>query len=300
MKKLCFAGMVCVLFILLFCFGAFAGTQEVTLTSQPNVPVYGPSPTQLEPGVDGWGTARLSEELTDPDPAWPQIEGATWITAPAGNGQAPETDTWLWFHDSVPVACTAYNLTGALETAAVEGEEVFLNTVSIGAALDAQLQTFTLEAVAKANNLDFVVQGAPAAGGEKPPTGVVYKAVLNYETPVVQWRPPIYRTGRSIVKNWSTLPIKFKLRQNDGTLIMEQQQVYVAIAGPQGDMVRFDQLRFSEENAQYHVNLKTKFFPFQLEVPYTIEVRDACTGLVLGSTPMQIFGKKKIYRHHKH
>lgn len=51
MKKLCFAGMVCVLFILLLCLGAFAGTQEVTLTSQPGVPVYGPSLTQLEPGV---------------------------------------------------------------------------------------------------------------------------------------------------------------------------------------------------------------------------------------------------------
>lgn len=300
MKKLCFAGVVCVLFILFLCLGAFAGTQEVTVKSQPGIPVYGPSPAQLEPGVEGWGTARSSEELTDLDPAWPQIDGAVWITAPAGNGAPPETDTWLWFHDSVPVACTAYNLTGALETAAVEGEEVYLNTVSIGTALDAQLQSFALEPVAEANTLDFVVQGSPATGGQKPPTGVIYKAILSYETPNVQWRPPIAGTHRAIVKNWSTLPIKFKLRQNDGTLIMERQKVYVAVTGPLGDIVRFNELRFSEGNAQYHVNLRTKLYPFQLEVPYTIEVRDACTGLVLGSTPMQIFGKKKIYRHPKH
>ncbi len=61
------------------------------------------------------------------------------------------------------------------------------------------------------------------------PTGVIFSLTLDYELPDVVWQPPVTNLESSGRKNGSTLPLKFRFYTQDGKLIKQPQQVYLAV-----------------------------------------------------------------------
>jgi len=159
------------------------------------------------------------------------------------------------------------------------------------------LDTFTFTPIQGENIFGFNVLTRGTSDPATPnPAGLIYNAVITYDLPDVVWRPPIVNTKRAIVKNGTTLPIKFRLRNTSG-LIRTGQNVYLLITGPQGEVARFTRghgsngLRFARGNGQYIANFHTKRYGLQTGVAYTVSVNDGCTGQALGSLTIQVFGK---------
>jgi len=141
------------------------------------------------------------------------------------------------------------------------------------------------------------------------PTAAIFALKLDYELPDVVWQPPVTNldSGR---KNGSTLPLKFRFYTQDGKLIKQPQQVYLAVhegrfPDPEnesdelgkivaewnlGNSVR--NIRFSKGNGQYIANFQTNKMDLN-DGTYTAVVHDGCTGEALGSTEFELVGKKK-------
>ncbi len=111
------------------------------------------------------------------------------------------------------------------------------------------------------------------AANSNGPTGVIFSLTLDYELPDVVWQPPVTNLGTSGRKNGSTLPLKFRFYTQDGKLIKQPQQVYLAVHEGRfpvgeteelggivaewnlGNSVR--NMRFSKGNGQYIANFQT-------------------------------------------
>jgi hypothetical protein len=307
-----------------------AATVSVNVASESGVPVDGPSETDFV-GVPSAPDASIL--LPSVDPSWPQaplsstvdgdpeLTGAVWITTPTEADNATRTSYRL-YQDSFIFnqACTATHLTGTLYTAANNVQVVYFNGELLGTGTDSdlnagvpKLDTFLFTPVQDTANLpkenifgfDVLTRGVPADQIATNPAGVIYNAVITYELPDVLWRPPIVNTRRAIVKNGTTLPIKFRLRDASG-LIHTRQNIYLAITGPEGEVARFDfgrgsrSLRFARGNGQYIANFHTKRYSLQTGVRYTLSVNDICTGEPLGALTIQVFGKGGHQNGNKH
>jgi hypothetical protein len=143
----------------------------------------------------------------------------------------------------------------------------------------------------------------PLAVVPNGPTGAIFSLTLDYELPDVVWQPPVTNldSGR---KNGSTLPLKFRFYTQEGKLIKQPQQVYLAVhegeyADELGDIVAewnlgnsVRNMRFSKGNGQYIANFQTNKMNLD-DGPYTAVVHDVCTDEVLGYTEFELVGKKK-------
>ncbi len=114
---------------------------------------------------------------------------------------------------NITLPCTAYDLAGSVSTAANNLEAVYINDTRNGPTQDDSgtgvpyLQTFTFTPVSGDNTFDFdVTTNLPTTPN---PIGVIFNAAITYNLPDVVWRPPIVGTGRTILKDGTTLPIKF-------------------------------------------------------------------------------------------
>ena len=266
-------------------------TAKTSIESLAGVEVYGPSKTDLP--IDGdWGPVDEAVEVGIVDPLWPTIEGAKWITTKV---EDPKETTYRLFKDSFTPPCTASVLSGTLQTAANSTEDVYLNGQLLGSGGNV-LNTFTFTPIAGENVFDFVVETTGVQSGTNP-AGLIYKAELNYGVADVLWRPPLIKSKRTIVKNGTTLPIKFRLASN-GKVITDVSQVYLAVTGGGTTVARFDvgtgqnALRFGTEGGgQYIALFKTKNYNLQPGIQYTISVNDLCSGQELGSVKLQAIGK---------
>ncbi len=297
---------------LAMCGGSQAASVSVNVVSEAGVLVYGPSASEFD-GVPS-GTASPSIELSPVNTTWPQapdpptitgnpeLTGAKWITTSTSLPD-PTATSYRLFVDSFTPPCTASHLDGTLHTAANNSQDVYFNDDLIGTGTDSGsgppvLNTFTFTPIQGENTFafDVLTNGVPSGQTTPNPAGVIYNAVITYDLPDVVWRPPIVNTRRAIVKNGTTLPIKFRLQDASG-IMHTAQNIYLSISGPDGEVAHFalghggDSLRFAQGNGQYHANFHTKRFDLQTGVQYTVSVKDGCTGDSLGSLTIQVFGK---------
>jgi hypothetical protein len=292
----------------------WAKTVTKTWSSRAEIEAYGPLDAYFPPGDEAWDDPAASVK-TWIHPDWPPIEGAEWIST-AESSEEPVSDTWRWFHDTLKLPCTALSAgtEGTIEVTSDNAEELYLNGELVGtdgevkgAAVDdnawSTVLSYPVALEPGENSLDFVVRDYGLEGGtpETNPTGLIYSVTYNYTIPEVLWRPPITTSAHPILKNGRTLPIKFKLINEDGTPITERQDIYLTIQGP-GDsdqvIARFNpgfgcrSLRFCPRSYQYHANFKTKRHFLRNGATYTVYVHDGCTDEVLGSKEFTVEKKK--------
>ena len=188
-------------------------------------------------------------------------------------------------------------------------EEVYFNGILVGSDGEVQgafvdnsewntIVNYTISPVPGLNTLDFIVRNY--AGSNSPtgnPTGLIYKAMINYEIPDVVWQPPVTNEG-FVLKNGTTLPLKFKLYQQDGTLITEEKSVIVEVyyKAPGATMPTLvtswelgpgvDNLRFDPYEYYYIANVKTKELGLADGVYYAV-VFDGCADSLQLEKPIE-------------
>lgn len=279
---------------LALCGMSHAANVSVNLGSTTGVDVYGPSATDFA-GVAPTGvTAGAATALSPVPTGWPTaatntvLGSAIWITNPALPSDTNSTSYSL-FEDTFTPPCTASSMTGTLYTSTNNSGTVYLNGTAEGVGGSAPIVgTFTFTPVQGINTLGFDVATNGVTGTN--PVGLLYNAVLTYTVPNVLWRPPL-GTGRKILKNGSTLPIKFLLLKDSGRVLKTQQEVNVTITSPTGEIVGFSSgqgLKFAKGNGQYNAVFHPKDFGLQKGVQYSINVVDSCSGAVLGSFLFQL------------
>ncbi len=286
-----FMGLVGILGLTL-CGIGHAATVTVNLGSTAGIDVYGPFTTDPA-GTPPSATAGAAT-VQSPLPGWPTaptnsyLGSAVWITNPTLPHNNTSTEYSL-FEDGFVPPCTASKAVGTLYTSANNSEVVYLNEAAIGLGGNApNLGTISFTPVQGMNTLGFDVttDGVTTAN----PVGLIYNAVLNYTVPNVIWRPPLY-TGRKVLKNGSTLPIKFQLKTDTGTILKTPQEINVTITGPTGEIVGFSYgrgLGFARGNGQYIAVFHSKNYSLLAGVNYAINVVDSCSGTVLGTLSFQV------------
>ena len=227
-----------------------AASKSVNVESGSTVLVYGPSETDFVGGKPS-GASNPASALSPVNSSWPQapnppsivgnpdLAGAEWITTTTA--PVDTAITYSLFQDSFTPPCTASNLEGILYTAANNAETVYFNENFLGSTADSGtnpplpiLYTFSFVPVQGENTFDFdVARDVPTASVANP-VGLIYNAVISFTLPYVVWRPPI-NTGRTILKNGTTLPIKFEL-ETDAGVLHTAQSVYLSITGPSGEV----------------------------------------------------------------
>lgn len=148
------------------------------------------------------------------------------------------------------------------------------------------------------NVLSAEVHNGTSNGYRNGPTGVIFSITLKYEVPIVMWKPPITNPQSFYLKDGTSLPLKFQLFTNDGTLITEPKNIYLAVHRDMiegGESIKdwhlgegVDNLRFG--NSTYTAIFKTKNHDLLVgeSYSYTASVKDVCTGSVLGSVSFKI------------
>ncbi len=145
-----------------------------------------------------------------------------------------------------------------------------------------------------------VHNGTSTSGSRNGPTGVIFSITLEYEIPNVMWKPPITNSQSFYLKDGTSLPLKFQLFANNGTLITEPKNVSLAVhreMGEGGELIEdwhlgegIDNMRFDSSESNYIAVFKTKSYDLLVgeSYKYTAFVQDGCTGLVLGSVSFKI------------
>lgn len=293
---------------LVLCFAlstnVWAGSDSVTVKSVDGytIKVYAPSDSYLPPDDPAWEDQDKAE-LTWVHGSWPALEDAKWISS-SFYVEDPVEDSWRWFHHEFTIPCTAYNVDEVVDLSATSdnAEEVYFNGAYVGS--DGEVQgpfvddrewstiiDYPIYPQPGTNALDFIVrnygmtQGTPTSN----PTGLIYKATINYEIPDVAWLPPVTHQPFTL-KNGTTLPLKLQLIQQDGALIMERKDVVLELwEGECGSIggariaswelgAGVENLRFDEYEYYYIANFKTKDFDNLGEDFYHTVVRDGCDG----------------------
>jgi hypothetical protein len=279
---------------LALCGMSHAANVSINLGSTTGVDVYGPAASDFA-GVAPTGvTAGAATALSPVPNGWPTaasntvLGSAIWITNPVLPSDTTSTSYSL-FEDTFTTPCTATSMTGTLYSSTNNSGTFYLNGAAEGPAGNAQIVgTATFTPVQGVNTLGFDV--ATDGVTTTNPVGLLYNAVLTYTVPNVIWRPPL-GTGRKILKNGSTLPIKFILRTDTGAVLKTRQDVNVTITSPTGEIVGFSAgqgLKFAKGNGQYNAVFHSKNYGLQESVQYSINVVDSCSGTVLGSFLFQL------------
>jgi hypothetical protein len=178
---------------------------DITLVSNTNTHFKGLTTTSTPVGSDDalftGGTAG-NAVVADSDGfpgAWdtaesdPDVAGASWVnnsatppTNPAGTGGDGTVNSWRLFSHSFTVPAGATVSSAVLHMAADNSAQAFLDNNSVGSALSyTTVDDFSLGSMAVGSHeLEFVVKN-DAYEGATNPTGVIYKAVVNYCVPTV-------------------------------------------------------------------------------------------------------------------
>jgi hypothetical protein len=269
----------------------------------------------------GWPAASLYQDqayLNPPD-TFPFDESeAQWISISRdGRGldaaQIDGTRGVYLYRKIFKVSPMAYNVTGEVAIASDNYGWLYLNGIKV---LDGDLNpdgyNFSAASTGAIPQMQLACENVLAAEiqngcqncGEHGPTAAIFALKLDYELPDVVWEPPVSNLGSSGRKNGSTLPLKFRLYGENGKLIKQPQQVYLAVheggfADPLGDIVEewtlgnsVRNMRFSKGNGQYIANFQTNKMNLD-DGPYTAVVHDVCSDEVLGYTEFDLVGKKK-------
>jgi hypothetical protein len=177
-----------VLFILCVAGTVSATPVTLTITSQPDMQVYGPKSSYLP--VEDLGSAVA----TWVHPSWPTLAGATWISN-STYVDDPVNDSWRWFHTEFSIPSDAIILSAALTMVTSDNAEmVWLNDTLIGQDGEVlgtfvdnyewgTLKTYSMTPlVGQLNSLDFIVRNYAQAGGTATsnPTGLIFKAEVQY------------------------------------------------------------------------------------------------------------------------
>jgi len=309
------------------------------LSNYPVEPTVGlPTGWNSNPDFDDsspeWVEASLypSGAYLDPtDPLSPFYEtGAAWISF-SSNGMGPAaipadgTREVYLYRKTFKVPAVAYNLSADVAIASdnygwlyVNGEEVLEPRVRSEDDLNFQSPPSTATIPPRllvCNNVlaAEVQDGCGDCGGSSiipnGPTAAIFALKLDYELPDVVWQPPVTNldSGR---KNGSTLPLKFRFYTQDGKLIKQPQQVYLAVhegrfPDPENELDELGKIvaewnlgnsvrnmRFSKGNGQYIANFQTNKMNLN-DGTYTAVVHDGCTGEALGHMDFELVGKKK-------
>jgi len=301
----------------------------------PVSPVGGPVGWNSNPGFDdsGWSLAFLYQNAGwfDPLSTEPFDEAeAEWISI-TNIGEGPDNSlsdgkrgVYL-YRKTFQVPTTAYNITGEVGIAAdnygwlyLNGEEVlapkdltnndrnFQTPPSIGIIPVEQLDKLVCKNVLAAEVQNGCGNCGSSANIANGVTGVVFSMKLDYELPDVVWQPPVIHSNFAL-KNGSTLPLKFKLYTQDGVLITNKQEIYLAIhkgtfVEPLGDIVAgwvlgksVKYLKFAKGAGQYIANFQTKKMGLE-DGWYTAVVHDGCTEEALGYIDFELSSQKKTNR----
>jgi hypothetical protein len=140
--------------------------------------------------------------LTAPDGfpgAWdaasadPDVTGAIWVNnnsvapstpAGAGDGQDGNVNAWRLFSQTFNLPAGAVVSSANLHMSADNSVQAFLDNTSVGSALSyTTVDDFALTVTPGAHELEFVVKN-DAYDGPTNPTGVIYRADINYCVPV--------------------------------------------------------------------------------------------------------------------
>ncbi len=294
---------------------ASANTGTVAVVSDTSVKVYGPLGHYAELGHSDWGTTSNGAVAAWIHPNWPSIPGATWIST-AQYTEDPVNDSWRWFQGEMTLPCTAYNISATvLQATSDNAEEFYLNGVLVGS--DGEVQgpfiddsewntiiNYSISPQPGVNTLDFIVRNyaMPGGGPTSNPTGLIYRTTVDYEVPDVVWQPPLTNADFAL-QDGTTLPLKFELYLQNGTLITDMQDVYLTVYGPSnggpgteiekwilGDGV--GALRFNDDQDQYIANFQTRSYNLASVATYTAVVHDSCTGDILGSFAFDLDASK--------
>ncbi len=128
-----------------------------------------------------WDTAEA-----DPD-----VAGASWVnnsatppTNPAGAGGDGTVDSWRLFSESFTIPADATISSAVLHLSADNSVEAFLDNTSVGTALSyTTVEDIALTLTPGTHELEFVVKNDAYTGATNP-TGLIYKAVVNYCIPL--------------------------------------------------------------------------------------------------------------------
>ena len=210
------------------------------------------------------------------------------------------------FRKTFNVPATAYNVSGSVAVAADNYGWLYLNgDPSILGPKDpvggynfrpGEQNTGTISApsLVCTNVLAALVEnGAKVSGtGGHGPMGLLFLLELNYEVPDVVWQPPVTNLEDFVLQDGTTLPLKFKLYLQDGTLITGVQTVHMTVEGMGFDHEFClgdgrDMLRFDPYEYYYIANFHTRDFELP-EGDYIAAVRDDCSGEILGSVPFYL------------
>jgi hypothetical protein len=298
MKKLVSISLAIALFVGIAAV-VWANAGSVTVASRTGIDVYGPLDHYAALGDADWGSANPAV-ATWVHPSWPSIPGAVWISS-SYQVEAPySANSWRWFHDEMTLPCTAYNIAASVVMATADNaEEFYFNEVFVGSDGEVQgpfvdnyewgtIVSYPISPTPGVNKLDFIVRNYAGTNSQTGnPTGLIYKTTVDYEVPDVVWQPPITNDAFEL-KDGTTLPLKFKLYKQDGTLITDMQDVSMKVEGPAGEVATWslgdgvDNLRFDPYEFYYIANFQTKNFNLTDGATYTAVVYDGCTNEALG------------------
>jgi hypothetical protein len=304
----------------------WASAGSVTAVSGTDTKVYYAGYGSLP---DGWNTPDFDDTVWEdaklykhPNYLDPTTEvpfagtGAQWISYRVDQTQLPDYNdpsmiggatnfaTYL-FRKTFQVPATAYNVSGSAAVAADNYGWLYLNgDLVVEATADSGYNFRSGEQVVgtiSAPSLECtnvlaarVENGARVSGtGQHGPMGLLFLLDLDYEVPDVMWQPPVTNDAFEL-KDGTTLPLKFKLYMQDGTLITSMQNVYMMVHGPSDGglgpgIVRWDlgdgvdSLRFDYCEYYYIANFQTRNYGLTDGATYTAVVHDGCTDEILGT-----------------
>ena len=178
---------------------------EEIVVSRPGIDAYGPLDNYAGLGDTIWGLVKPAVATWN-HPAWlpvtesPLMLGATWISTDT-LVENPDINSWRWFHDEINIQ--GYPLAGSVVSATADNEdEVYLNGVLIGSDNNwPSINNYSISPQPGVNTLDFIVFNWAWGGGVYAnPTGLIYKATINYYPEESAWAGEEPLPG----DNWAT------------------------------------------------------------------------------------------------
>lgn len=289
MKKFIVVPAVLILSLVLAVAATASTSSNATITSQPGVIAYGPLDHYAPPGSPDWG-APTSAVATWVHPSWAaqvSVPGATWI-ATSYYTEDPKVDSWRLFHAEMVVACTAQSITnGHLYVTSDNAEEAYFNGALLGVdgVVDgpadhgywwSTVLDYPLNPVPGTNTFDFIVRNyiprpnlIPRATPESNPTGIIYRATVDYTLPEVV--PGAASEGK----------LTFQLSGGSAILTGVTEGFSLTVTDSLGNTIgTWDAttLSFDASTGTFSV-----MFPILYGVTYTATVTDNCTGETLGA-----------------
>ena len=174
---------------------ASALADTATIYSDTSVMVYGPLDEYKPINDVGWGDPQQAV-VTWKHPNWPTLNPAAWISNTYQIEDNIAGSTWRLFRKTVELCENAYDISGTLTVNSDNAEEAYINGTKLGTDGEVQGPTdngsdwltfvdYPFEATEDTLVFDFIVRNYP--GSNLPtnnPTGLIFKATINYSCPV--------------------------------------------------------------------------------------------------------------------